>query len=82
MLRFDGLARTGRRRDSDELAEELPAEHAVAIEPLIAAFELGDVLAGVRFSGAPRRHRVKIEACEQTGREIGHPLSVSLILHQ
>jgi hypothetical protein len=35
------------------LAKELPAEHAVAFEPLIAAFELGDVLAGVRFSGPP-----------------------------
>ena len=46
MLRFDGLARTGRRRDSDELAEELPAKHAVI-------FELGHVVAEVRFSGAP-----------------------------
>ena len=82
MLRFDGLARTGRRRDSDELAEELPAKHAVVFEPLIAALELGHVVAEVRFSGTPRRHRVKIKACEQIGPEIGHYLSVSPILRQ
>jgi hypothetical protein len=58
------------------LTEELPAEHAVVFEPLIASLELGDAV----FSGAPRRHRVKIKACEQIGPEIGHSLSVSPIL--
>jgi hypothetical protein len=53
MLGFDGLARTSRRRDSDELAEELPAEHAVILQPLIAALELGYFLVGALCSGAP-----------------------------
>ena len=82
VLGFDGLVRTGRRRDSDELAEELPAEHAVVIQPLIAALELGHVVAGALLSGAPRRHRMKIKACEEIGPEIGHSLSVSPILRQ
>ena len=76
MLGLDGLVRTDRRRDLDELAEELAAEHAVVFEPLIAAFELGDAV----FSGAPRRQGVKIKAREQIGPEIGHSLSVSPIL--
>ena len=82
MLGFDGLARTGRRRDSDELPDELPAQHAVVFEPLIAALELGHVVAEARFSGAPARHSVRIKACEQIGPEIGHSLSVSPILRQ
>jgi hypothetical protein len=53
MLGFDGLARTSRRRDSDELVEELPAEHAVILQPLIAALELGYFLVGALCSGAP-----------------------------
>jgi hypothetical protein len=76
MLGLDGFVRTDRRRDLDELSEELAAEHAVVFEPLIAALELG----GDAFSGAPRRHRTKIKACEQIGPEIGHSLSVSPIL--
>jgi hypothetical protein len=46
------------------LAEELPAEDAVVIQLLIAALELGHVVAGGLFSGAPRRHRTKIKARE------------------
>jgi hypothetical protein len=76
MLGLDGFVRTDCRRDLDELSEELAAEHAVVFEPLIAALELG----GDAFSGAPRRHRVKIKACKQIGPEIGHSLSVSPIL--
>jgi hypothetical protein len=76
MLGLDGFVRTDRRRDLDELTEELPAEHAVVFEPLIASLELGDAV----FSDAPRRHRVKIKACKQIGPEIGHSLSVSPIL--
>ena len=78
VLGFDGLVRTDRRRDLDELAEELSAEHAVVFQPLIAALELGDAL----VPGALRRHRVEIEAREQIRPEIGHALSVSLILRQ
>src|SRR3954451_12393868 len=76
MLGFDGLVRTHRRRDLDELAEELSAEHAVVFQALIASLEIGDNL----FSGAPRRHRMEIKAREQIGPEIGHALSVSPIL--
>jgi hypothetical protein len=50
----------------------------VVIQVLIAALELGDAL----FPDAPRRHRVKIKAVEQIGPEVGHALSVSLILRQ
>jgi hypothetical protein len=64
MLGFNGLGRTRRRGDSEELAEELPAEHAVVIQLLIAALELGDVVAGALLAGAPRRHRTEIKACE------------------
>jgi len=64
MLGFDGLVRKGQAGDSKELAEELPAENAVVIQLLIAALELGDVVAGVLFSGPPRRHRTKIKARE------------------
>ena len=78
VLGLDGLVRTDRRRDLDELAEELPAEHTVVFEVLIAALELGDAL----FSGALRRRRMKIKACEQIGPEIGHASSVSLILRE
>jgi hypothetical protein len=53
VLGFDVLVRTSCRRDSKELAEELPAEDAVVIQLLIAALELGDVVAGVLFSGVP-----------------------------
>jgi hypothetical protein len=56
VLGFDGFVRTDRRRDLVELAEELTAEDAVVFEVLIATFEPGDSL----FSGALRRHRVKI----------------------
>jgi hypothetical protein len=82
VLGFDVLVRTSCRRDSKELAEELPAEHAVVIELLIATLELGHVVAGVLFFGGPRRHRMKIRASEEIGPEIGHSLSVILILHQ
>jgi hypothetical protein len=60
----------------DELTEELPAEHAMVFEVLIAALELGDAI----FSGALRRDGVKIKAGKQIGPEIGHALSVSPIL--
>jgi len=40
--------------------EELPAEHTVVFQALIAALELGDAL----FCGAPRRHRVQIKTGE------------------
>lgn len=82
MLGFDGLVRTSCRRDSKELGEELPAEHAVVIELLIAALELGHVIAGALLSGAPRRHRMKLKASEEIGPEIGHSLSVSPVLRQ
>jgi len=78
VLGFDGLVRTDGRRDLDELAEELPAEYAVVFQALIAALELGYRA----FSGALRRHRAKIKACEQIGPEIGHSLSVSPVLRQ
>jgi hypothetical protein len=78
MLGLDGLVRTGCRRDLDELTEQLPAEHPVVLESLVATFELGDVVR----SGAPRRHRAGIKALEQIGPEIGHALSVSPILRQ
>jgi hypothetical protein len=35
------------------LAEELPAEHAVVLESLIAALELGHGVAGAPLSGPP-----------------------------
>jgi len=35
------------------LAQELPAEHAVIVQVLIAALELGHVLAGALLSGPP-----------------------------
>ncbi len=70
------------RGDSDELAEQLPAEHPAVIQLLIAALELGHVVADVLLSGALRRHRMKIKASEEIGPEIGHSLSVSLILRQ
>ena len=76
------FVRTRHGGDSDELAEELAAEHAVVLQLLIAALELGHVVAGVRLSGAPRRHRMKIKTREQIGPEIGHSLSVSRILRQ
>jgi hypothetical protein len=82
MLRLGGLVRTGQAGDSEELAEELPAEHAVVIQPLVAALELGHVAAGALLSGAPRGHRTEIKACEEIGPEIGHALSVSPILRQ
>ena len=47
------LSGTGCRRDSDELAEQLPAEHAVVLQSLIAALELGHGVAGALASGAP-----------------------------
>src|SRR3954453_6809531 len=78
MLGFDGLVRAHRRRDLDELAEELSTEHAVVFQALIAALELGDAL----FPGALRRRRVEIEAREQIRPEMGHALSVSRILRQ
>jgi len=80
VLGFDVLVRTGQAGDSEELAEDLPAENAVVIELLIAALELGHVVAGALLSGAPRRHRMKIKACEEIGPEIGHSVSVSQIL--
>jgi hypothetical protein len=64
MLRFDGLVGTRHGGDSDELAKELPAEHAVIFQLLIAAFELGHVVAGAVLSGAPRRHGTEIKASE------------------
>ena len=82
MLGFDVLVRASCRRDSDELAEQLPAEHAVVLQLLIAALELGHVVAGALVSGAPRRHRMEIKAREQIGPEIGHSLSVSPVLRQ
>ena len=82
MQGFGGLVRTAQAGDSEELAEQLPAEHAVVIQLLIAALELGHVVAGALLSGAPRRHRMKIKACEEIGPEIGHALSVSLVLRQ
>ena len=53
VLGFDVLGRKSCRRDSDELAEELPAEHTVVLQSLIAALELGHVVAGALLSGAP-----------------------------
>jgi hypothetical protein len=82
VLGLDGFVREGQAGDSEELAEDLPAENAVVIELLIAALELGHVVAGALLSGAPRRHRMKIKACEEIGPEIGHALSVSLVLRQ
>ena len=82
MLGLGGLVRTGQAGDSEELAEELPAEDAVVIELLIAALELGHVVVGALLSGAPRRHRTDIKASEEIGPEIGHALSVSPILRQ
>jgi hypothetical protein len=67
MLRFDGLAWTGCRRYSDELAEGLPAEHPVVFQLSIAALELGHVVVGDLVSGAPRRHWLWIKAREQIG---------------
>ena len=82
VLGFNGLIRTDRRRDLDELAEELSAEHAVVFQALVTAFELGYVLAGAFLSGAPRRHRIEIKASEEIGPEIAHSLSVSPILQK
>jgi hypothetical protein len=82
VLGFDVLVRTNCRRDSEELAEQLPAEDAVVIQLLIAALELGRLVAGALLCGARRRHRMKIKACEEIGPEIGHALSVSLVLRQ
>jgi len=82
VLGFDCLVRTSCRRDSDELAEKLPAEHAVVFQALVTAFELGYVLAGAFLSGAPRRHRIEIKASEEIGPEIAHSRSVSPILQK
>ena len=82
MLRFDFLVPAGCRCDSDELGEQLPTEHTVVLQLLIAAFELGYVDAGALASGVPRWHRLGIKAREQIGPEIGHSLSVSLVLRQ
>jgi hypothetical protein len=49
MQGLDGLVGRRCQGDLNELGEELPAEHAVVFQPLIAALELGYVL----FSGAP-----------------------------
>src|SRR5712672_1476240 len=76
------FVRKGQAGDSEELTEELAAEYAVVIQLLIAPLELGHVVAGVLLSGARRRHRMKIKACEEIGPEIGHSLSVSLVLRQ
>jgi hypothetical protein len=39
--------------DSDELSEERPAEHALVLQLLVAALELGHVVAEALMSGAP-----------------------------
>jgi len=54
------------------VAEELPAEHAVVLQSLIAALELGYGVAGAPLSGAPRRHRMKIKTFQEIGPGIGH----------
>lgn len=82
VLGFDCLVRTSCRRDPKELAEQLSAEDAVVIQLLIAALELCYVIASALHFGALRRHRMKIKACEEIGPEIGHSLSVSLVLRQ
>ena len=53
VLGFDVLGGKSCRRDSDELAEELPAEHTVVLQSLIAALELGHGVVGALLSGAP-----------------------------
>jgi len=82
VLGFDVLGGKSCRRDSDELAEELPAEHAVVLQSLIAALQLGHGVVGALLSGAPRRHRMKIKTFQEIGPEIGHSLSVSPVLRQ
>ena len=47
-----------------------------------AASELVMIYAGALASGVPRWHRLGIKAREQIGPEIGHSLSVSLVLRQ
>ena len=64
------------------MAEELPAEHAVVLQSLIAALELGHGVAGVLLSAAPRRHRMKIKTFLEIGPEIVHSLNVSPVLYQ
>jgi len=73
VLGFDVLGGTSCRRDSGELAEELPAEHAVVLQSLIAALELGYGVAGAPLSGAPRRHRMKIKTFQEIGQRSGTP---------
>ena len=82
VLGFDVLGGKSCRRDSDELAEELPAEHAVVLQSLIAALQLGRGVVGALLSGVPRRHRMKIKTFQEIGPEIGHSLSVSPVLRQ
>jgi hypothetical protein len=73
VLGFDGFLRTGQRCDPEELAEQLTTEHPVVLQLLIPAV----VLCGHAVAG---RGLGDVQAAEQIGPEIGHPLSVSQIL--
>jgi hypothetical protein len=67
--RLDRLARADERRRADELGEKLATEHSVVFEALIAG---GEVVS--------RPRGADVQAREQVGPELGHPLSVSEIL--
>jgi hypothetical protein len=63
-------------RGPDELPEELTAEHPVVLQLLAGAVERHDVV-GVGSLVGPA---VQIQTTQQVDPEIGHAVSVSLIL--
>jgi hypothetical protein len=67
--RLDRLLRAHQRSRTDELGEELTTEHSVVFEVLITG---GEVVS--------RPRGADVQAREQVGPKLGHPLSVSEIL--
>lgn len=82
VLRLDCLVRTSCGCDSNELGEELAAEHSVVFQSLVATFEPRTISCVAPVTGALRRHRAELEALQQIGPEIGHSASVSHVLQQ
>ena len=81
MLGFDGLVRSRSGRRFGGIGRAAARRTRGGNPAADCALELGHVVAGAPLR-RPRRHRMKIKACEQIGPEIGHALSVSLVLRQ